>query len=43
MSYQNLNDIVSEIKSELSRLENQELSVADIAGIQKNAQELMNG
>ena len=40
MSYQSLNDLVEEIKSELSKLENQELSVADIDAIQQNAQEL---
>ncbi|MFT7614394.1 MAG: hypothetical protein ACI9J3_003376 [Parvicellaceae bacterium] len=40
MSYQSLNDLVEEIKSELLKLENQELSIDDIDAIQQNAQEL---
>ena len=40
MSYQNLNDLVEEIKGQLAKLENQELSVSDIDAIQENAQEL---
>lgn len=40
MSYQSLTAIVEEIKTELAKLENQELSVSDIDAIQRNAQEL---
>ena len=40
MSYQNLNDLVEEIKSGLLKLENSELSVTDVDAIQANAKEL---
>jgi hypothetical protein len=40
MSYQNLNALVEEIRSELLKLENSELSLADVDAIQTNAREL---
>ena len=40
MSYQNLNALVEEIRSELLKLENSELSLADVDAIQANAREL---
>jgi len=40
MSYQNLNALVEEIRSELLKLENSELSLADLDAIQANAREL---
>ena len=40
MSYQNLNALVEEIRSELLKLDNSELSLADVDAIQANAREL---